>query len=82
MVQLECCHDSHDVDATEEARERHQSQSPPEQVVVNHRSIRRYVSNHINRSIASPAMYICTLDVLYLSLFARLHCKSYLLGEL
>jgi surfeit locus 1 family protein len=34
MVQLECRHNRHDVDAIEEARQRHESQSPSEQVVV------------------------------------------------
>jgi cytochrome oxidase assembly protein ShyY1 len=35
VVQLERRHDCHDVDAVEEAHQRHQSQSPSEQVVVN-----------------------------------------------
>ena len=82
MVQLERRHDRHDVDAVEEAHQRYQSQSSSEQVVVNHRLIRRYVFSCTNRSLASPAMYICTLHVTYPSLFARLYHSHHFLGEL
>jgi hypothetical protein len=82
MVQLERRHDCHDVDAIEEAHQRHQSQSPPEQVVVNRCCIQRYVFSCTNRSVASDAMYTCTLDVSYISLFPRFHYRDHFLVEL
>jgi hypothetical protein len=65
LVQLERRHNRHDVDAAEEACERYQPQSPPEQGVVKHHRIELGVRLGIDHNIPLSAMYICTLNVLY-----------------
>jgi hypothetical protein len=65
LVQLERRHDSHDVDAAEEACEWYQPQSPPEQGVVKHHRIEFGTRHGIDHNMSHIAMYTCTLDVLY-----------------
>jgi len=70
MVQLECCHNRYDVDAVEEARERHQSKSPPEQVVVEHCHLSRIVLCYQTRQPTISHVYLYATSII-ISLFAR-----------
>jgi hypothetical protein len=69
LVQLERRHNRHDVDAAEEACERYQPQSPPEQGVVKHHRIGFGIRLVIDHNIPLSAMY-------YVYLYARCNISA------